>query len=1158
MSDRDAILESLGLIRRRWRLRLLLDGLGRFVLALIGAMLLWTLVIRSGLGEGGVGGARVAIWLALTLGLVLFLWRGLRARADERTVALYLEEHEPSLRQAVMSAVHSLDGDPAPDQSPALVERLLQTARQALAGVDGGRRVEAARLRRASGTLTVSTLGAAALLVFGPTSLKTSARSLFDPTREVALPAPFSVVVDPGNATIPRGGAQVVEARLAGFTSDLVELVFRADSAAEWQRIPMEGDSLGGRFLSRLFDVVKPTEYFVEAQGVRSALYRLDVVDLPTVSGLSALIRYPAYTGLPAESIEEAGDLAVLRGSTVTIRATTTRPARAAYLALRGAEPIPMRRDPDGRFSARFRVSGDGFYRIELEADDGRRLAGSLEFAIDALEDAAPTVRFSAPGRDTKVTSVEEVTAQIEATDDFGVREVTLHLSVNGGAERVVTVMDSTVTPRGEVSAAHTFFLEEWSLVPGDVVSYFARAKDGAGQEASSDIYFLEVRPFDKTYREAEQGGMPGGGESAEGLSERQRQIVVGTFNVIRDSSEQTDRVWRENVTTLAIGEGRLREDVTNLVTRMRQRRLTAEDSTFALIATALDSALVSIGRAEEQLGQRRPRTALPDEQRALQHLQRAEAAYREVQVSRGQQGGGGNPSSAEELADLFELETDKLRNQYESVQRESAAEAERRVDETLERLRRLASRQQQENERMERMAQAMRNRSSQAGGGGGGGGGSQRDLAQETEEAARQLERLARERNDAALGESARRLREAAEAMRRAASAGAQQGAAQGTQALERLRDATRQLEQARAEGRRDELRRLQSRAQELERKQQEIAAQATSLPRDPAARIQRSTSLGERKDALAREVEQLESAAERLARDAARDQPRAARKVAEAAEGLRENRVRDKILFSKSLLRGGSEDYIRSFEEQIGDNLAQAAEQLGAAAGELGEASGSREERALERARDLVRGLESLRDRARAAQGPGREGEPGEQGANAQGREGRQGQEQAGGQSQGGGQQGREQGQAGGQGAENRLGGANRGFPEGGGSGRMDPGTARQFAREFRSRQQAAESLRGDLQRLGEDVSELNRLLGRFRALDDPRTFGDVQGLERLEQDLIEGLKNLEFSLWRKFGAEGTQRPALGASARVPPQYREQVEEYYRSLARRKARDR
>ena len=54
-------------------------------------------------------------------------------------------------------------------------------------------------------------------------------------------------------------------------------------------------------------------------------------------------------------------------------------------------------------------------YRVRLA--DGRTIKG-LEYAVDAHDDSPTAVRFSAPGRDTKVTTVEEDTAQVEATDD--------------------------------------------------------------------------------------------------------------------------------------------------------------------------------------------------------------------------------------------------------------------------------------------------------------------------------------------------------------------------------------------------------------------------------------------------------------------------------------------------------------------------------------------------------------------------------------------------------------------------------------------------------------------------------------------------------------------------------------------------------------------
>src|SRR5262249_57869379 len=96
--------------------------------------------------------------------------------------------------------------------------------------------------------------------------------------------------------------------------------------------------------------------------------------------------------------------------------------------------------------------------------------------------------------------------------------------------------------------------------------------------------------------------------------------------------------------------------------------------------------------------------------------LQEAEQQY-EVQVAMQQGGGGGGSQGAmaEDLADLFELELDKLANQYEMQNRAEQQGADRQVDELVEKLKELARRQQQEIERQRRLAAL-----NQSGGGGG------------------------------------------------------------------------------------------------------------------------------------------------------------------------------------------------------------------------------------------------------------------------------------------------------------------------------------------------------------------------------------------------------------------------------------------------------
>ena len=99
---------------------------------------------------------------------------------------------------------------------------------------------------------------------------------------------------------------------------------------------------------------------------------------------------------------------------------------------------------------------------------------------------------------------------------------------------------------------------------------------------------------------------------------------------------------------------------------------------------------------------------------------------------------GSGNSQNFEDLLNLFELEMDKLRHQYDTVQHsgERQPPAEQVIDEALEKLRELARRQQQEIERqLRRQGQASNDGASRR----------QQALAEQLEEMARQLERLTR-----------------------------------------------------------------------------------------------------------------------------------------------------------------------------------------------------------------------------------------------------------------------------------------------------------------------------------------------------------------------------------------------------------------------------
>src|SRR4029078_7099436 len=94
------------------------------------------------------------------------------------------------------------------------------------------------------------------------------------------------------------------------------------------------------------------------------------------------------------------------------------------------------------------------------------------------------------------------------------------------------------------LTGASTFCLEEYNLKPGDFISYFAKARD-ASNEATSDIYFIEVKPFEMEYKQSQQQGGAGGGQGDQdqnALSRRQKDLIAATHRLIREGDKYTDQ----------------------------------------------------------------------------------------------------------------------------------------------------------------------------------------------------------------------------------------------------------------------------------------------------------------------------------------------------------------------------------------------------------------------------------------------------------------------------------------------------------------------------------------------------------------------------------------------------------------------------------------
>ena len=134
-------------------------------------------------------------------------------QATDEQVALYLEEHEPSLQAEIISAVEASRGPGGP----------VAGAGEA-AGRVGDREVPGARARQrvereplngyavAFGAVVLATL---ALFALGPAYLRHALSALLVVSRSVEAAVPYRIEVQPGNVNVPRGADQAITAEAA-------------------------------------------------------------------------------------------------------------------------------------------------------------------------------------------------------------------------------------------------------------------------------------------------------------------------------------------------------------------------------------------------------------------------------------------------------------------------------------------------------------------------------------------------------------------------------------------------------------------------------------------------------------------------------------------------------------------------------------------------------------------------------------------------------------------------------------------------------------------------------------------------------------------------------------------------------------------------------
>ncbi len=724
MNPLQGLTEYLARLERKLRMLALTRGTAvLFAAALVVTVVLVVIINQFSFSDPSVFWARVLLYFAIAGaiagGLVFPLLRLNRRRAARDAEAKF-----PQFEQRLLTFTERQRQNAADPFLPLLAADALDVANKTSAHevVETRRIVSFASIGAVAGVVLLW------LIVSGPGFLGYGTSLLWGAYPKETRKPFYDIRVEPGNRLIRRRSDQSVIAHLSGFESPLVSVFARYASSSKWEQAAMQPSPGAGGYEFVFAAVPENVEYYVEAGGVKSSTYKLSVLDLPAVKNIRVTYHYPVWTGLGSQVEDPGGDLRAAQGTSADVEIETDRPLAQASLLLEDGSKIELKSAAPAKLTARVPIEKDGTYHVATpEQSEMVRL--SDDYFIEARKVSPPTISILKPGKDAKVSPIEEVTVALSGKGEFGLQALDLHYSVNGAPEKTVNLLKGKGAKESQQST--TLALEDFKLVPGDIVSLYGTARDGR-VTTKSDIYFIEAQPFEKEYSQAQSAG--GGGDAEDQgpkISDRQKEIIAATWNQVKGGAGQAMPAG-ENAKFLSGVQSKLKDAAQTLADRMKARQMAGANPAFQAFVENMEKAVASMGPATEQLRATKFQDALGPEQKSLQYLLRAEAIFRQVQVAFGKAGGGGGGGGGRDLENMFNLELDTEKNQYESGQQSASEQKQKKIDEALQKLAELARRQQQLADQQRNNQQSVQQRWQQE------------MLRREAEELKRQMEELA------------------------------------------------------------------------------------------------------------------------------------------------------------------------------------------------------------------------------------------------------------------------------------------------------------------------------------------------------------------------------------------------------------------------------
>ena len=485
----------------------LLVSLGVEALAYLGTIprtILFALVVLFAVG--------LAVWfIGRHLGRLLGILRPEPDAVTARKVGAAF----PSIKDRLVNVLQLFpERDLTTLYSVDLIDASFEDLRRDIAPIDFASIVDAKLMRKWGRVAGLVAVAGITLVLLFPMAIRGAANRLWNYSETFSAPAPFELHVEPGNREVVKGENVQVVVRVTGSRPPQLTLASKPSGQVTFENHTLVS-APDGSFRFMFERLTTTTAYAVYAGSVESDTYTLTVADRPIVKMLRLQLDPPKYTRLPPRALDDnVGDVTALRGTRIGIQVETNKELAEATLVFSDKTETPLSVHEE-KASGTLSLMSERTYHLRLRDKDGTLNADPIEYTLRIVPDAFPTVTIAVPGMNMDIAENLSLPMVFRITDDFGFSRLRLaYKLVQSRYEKpaqdytfVTVPLPSGIGIEGLVQ--FTWSLQSLSLVPEDVVSYYAEVFDNdvvsGPKSAVSETYTLRLPSLDEVFADADK-----------------------------------------------------------------------------------------------------------------------------------------------------------------------------------------------------------------------------------------------------------------------------------------------------------------------------------------------------------------------------------------------------------------------------------------------------------------------------------------------------------------------------------------------------------------------------------------------------------------------------------------------------------------------------